>query len=85
MNGPDITLTQEELDNLKSIQNKFTMLSLRLGELHYERNVIDRDISAIESSLVELEESRDATFNALQEKYGQGRLDIDSGKFIPAN
>ena len=85
MNNSDIIFTPEEIESLKSIQTTFNSLTLRFGELHYERNVIDREISGIETSLVELEKHRDNVLKALQEKYGQGRLDIESGKFIPAN
>ena len=83
MNESVITITQEEKESLDSIQRDFGILASELGQLHYQKNVIAREISEVEASLIELEAKRDALLQGIRDKYGEGILNINTGVLTP--
>lgn len=72
-------LTQEEIVNLKEIQNKRISLTEKFGflELQYEtqKQLLIKELS-------ELVKQEEQIGSQLQQKYGDGSIDLDKGEFI---
>jgi hypothetical protein len=85
-----IKFTEEELQNIKSIQDDSYSLVSDFGQLEIERFVTSRKLQELE----QLRDKLEAQFVSIQErernlvqdlntKYGSGTVDIESGVFIP--
>jgi hypothetical protein len=76
-------LTQEELQEIKSIQNENTTVVSQFGELE----VVTQNLLLRKEELVkkfkELKDREVAIGNILQEKYGNGNIDLETGEFVP--
>jgi hypothetical protein len=75
-------LTQEELQQLKSIQEKrakfveqFGILEMRVQEINIQKELLKEELKALQQ-----EETK--TGEALQQKYGNGSIDLSKGEFI---
>jgi hypothetical protein len=66
-------LTPEELQTVKSIKEEYTNLAYALGELEIQKAMLldtQKDITIREKQIAK----------QLQEKYGQGTIDLDTGE-----
>jgi len=82
-------LTQEELDELKSIQNKYLELTAQLGQIHLEKinltlalSSMDDELSKLQGVFLELKEQESKVQEAFTKKYGLGTVNLESGEFI---
>ena len=76
-------LTEEELNEVKQIRQDYTNLVYALGEIELQQISINKEkqrLLEVQSSLLEKEVQ---IANKLQEKYGQGNLDIETGEIKP--
>ena len=82
----------EDIQSVKDLQSKYATNTAQIGQVEVELHLLKRRLTQIE----ELRESLFSTYDELQkqekelvaslnEKYGDGVLDLDSGKFIPSN
>jgi len=77
-------LTQEELDKLQEIQQKNAALIQELGQIKLgEINLQKREENA-EEYLSNLRKEEGDLAKELEDKYGQGSIDLEKGEFIPA-
>lgn len=77
-------LTREELEKLQEIQQKNNALISELGQIGLaELNIAARQKNA-EAYLEELRKDEQAFAKELEDKYGQGSIDLQKGEFIPA-
>lgn len=76
----------KDLERIKSIQNEYNQLIFNLGEFYFEKLQVLKDFDEKESFLKELERDFDEkNMNLTQElsqKYGNGKIDLDSGTII---
>lgn len=72
-------LTQEEITQLKDLQDKRKSLSGQFGllEINYETQK-----QSLLYQLNQLLQEEDKIGSQLQEKYGDGTINLDEGKFI---
>ena len=66
-------LTSEELQTVKDIKQEYTNLAFALGELEIQKVMLldtQRDLIAKEKQLAK----------QLQEKYGEGTIDLETGE-----
>ena len=82
-------LSNEELEELKSIQSKYLELTAQLGQVHLEKisltlalSGMDDEISKLQGVFVELKESESKIQQAFTKKYGIGTVNLESGEFI---
>ena len=75
-------LTQEEIQLLKSIQEKriqlteqFGIIELRIQELELQKNYLKEELK-------KLRQEETTTGNTLQQKYGDGTINLEKGEFI---
>ena len=76
-----IKLTDKELKVLKEYQNVQNQVTFELGNLDIQRALLEGQRSAILEKLADLQEKSNKTAQELQEKYGEGNINIDTGEF----
>lgn len=77
-------VTPEELKKLQEVQIKFTVLTRRFGELHFQKKLIDFEMAEVDEEMAKLEDERIQVMTELQTKYGAGSIDINTGLLVLA-
>tara|TARA_R100000005_G_C4986475_1_gene194689 strand:+ start:587 stop:835 length:249 start_codon:yes stop_codon:yes gene_type:complete len=75
--------TTDELTKLKDIANKYLEIQDKLGSLEIQKAMIEKQRNDILSELSDLQLKEDELGIQLNEKYGDGTIDIEKGEFIP--
>ena len=82
-------LSNEELEELKSIQSKYLELTAQLGQVNLEKisltlalQSIEEELSKLQGVFLELKELESKIQQAFTKKYGIGTLNLESGEFI---
>lgn len=78
-----IKLPEDEHTLLVSLQNRFNELTVRYGELHYQKKSLEAELKMVDAAFDELEAERFNAVNKMQEKYGVGRVSLVTGEFTP--
>ena len=78
-------LTQEEIQSLKTIQTNQSNLVQALGTVEYRIQLLELDKKALKSQLQKQVEDETKIAKELQEKYGDGNIDLEKGEFIPVS
>ena len=75
-------LTQEELQSLKSIQEKriqlteqFGIVEMRIQEIELQKEILKEELKKLQKEEIALGES-------LQKTYGDGTINLEKGEFI---
>jgi hypothetical protein len=76
-----IKLSQEELQSLKSLQEKQNQLVVKFGQLEYEIQSLELQKETSIDQLNELKKEEELIGNQLTQKYGNGSIDVESGFF----
>jgi len=76
-------LTQEEIQSLKELQNNQLELVTSLGELEYKISVLESQKQFLKNQIAKQIESETKIGKELQEKYGDGNIDLEKGEFTP--
>ena len=83
-------LTDEEINSISEIRQKTSEKIMQFGEIELELIYLakrkDQLLEAKKNYEHELEEIRKSEFDLsknLEQKYGQGTLNLDSGEFLP--
>ena len=76
-------LTQEEIQSLKTIQTNQSNLIQTLGTVEYRIQLLELDKQTLKSQLQKQIEEETKVAKDLQEKYGDGNIDLEKGEFIP--
>jgi chromosome segregation ATPase len=81
----------EDIQAVKDLQSKYATNTAQIGQVEVELHLLKRRLSQIEEMRVnlfstydELQKQEKELVASLNEKYGDGVLDLDSGKFIPS-
>lgn len=77
-------LTQEELQTIAELQQKNTAVVSELGQIELARMSVEARRANAENFLAELRKQEEELANSLNEKYGAGSIDLQSGEFVPA-
>ena len=85
-----IKFTKEELSGIREVRNSFNNITTNFGNLEVQRIQNEQRLSAIEQQKVIAENEYNQVIqqeaellNNLNEKYGQGSLDLEKGVFTP--
>jgi chromosome segregation ATPase len=78
-------LTQEELQSIKEIQDKrrdlieqFGVIELTIQELEIQKQQLRTELQTLKSKEIEVG-------STLQNKYGEGTINVEKGEFISSN
>jgi hypothetical protein len=78
-------LTQEEIQSLKLIQTNQSNLVQSLGTIEYRIQLLELDKQTLKTQLQKQIEDETKVAEELQEKYGDGNIDLKKGEFIPVS
>ena len=78
-----IKLDNEDVQPLLELENRWTELVKRAGELHYQQRSLTAELAMTNAEFDQLDEDRFSVIQRLQEKYGQGQINLATGEFYP--
>ena len=88
----DIKFTEEEMKSLRDLQDSYTQKQAELGQVSVQRILLNQQLDALEEKQTFLEneykkiqQTEQDLVKKLNEKYGPGQLDPESGVFTPNN
>mgnify|MGYP003626337620 FL=1 len=76
-----IKLSEDELTILKGYQKLQNQITFDLGQVDIQKAFLEGNRSTILDGLADLQEKSNKTAKDLQEKYGEGNIDIETGEF----
>jgi hypothetical protein len=74
-------LTEKELQDLKDIQVKTNQIIMSLGQAEVQKAILEGQKNDLLNKLADLQESQNKLGKDLQEKYGIGNINIETGEF----
>lgn len=77
-------VTQEELQQISDIQNKYQIISQELGNIELQRIALEGRRQATEKFLLETQTQEREIIEAIEKEYGKGNIDLKTGEFTPA-
>ncbi len=77
-------LTKEEVKTLTSLQQQQNDLIFGLGQVEIQSTYLQKQKENIYQQLEALEGNQVKSSQELEEKYGQGSINLESGEFIKA-
>jgi hypothetical protein len=80
-----ILLTQEEIDSLKSIQEQNNQLIANFGQLEIAIQSLELQKEQLIEVLTALKTKENDMGKTLQDKYGNGNINIETGEFTKTN
>ena len=80
-----ITLTEQELNDLKLIQEEGNQLMIKFGEVEMSIQILELQKDRLVESLQELKEKESTYGQMLQDKYGNGNINTETGEFTKIN
>lgn len=75
-------LSQEEIQQLKKFQIDSNQVIFELGQIDFQKALLEGQRSNTLENLAKLQEEQNQFGKELQNKYGEGNIDLDSGEFI---
>lgn len=83
----EIKFTEQEINQINELRQGFASIFVELGELTLERKKKIQEFDNIEFQIQqrhdELLQAEDSLFKSLNEKYGDGNYDPNTGIFTP--
>ena len=76
-----IVLTQEEINDLKSIQEQNSQLIVSFGQIEIAIQNLDTQKSELKKQFYALKSKENELAQSLQAKYGNGNINIETGEF----
>jgi hypothetical protein len=84
-----IKFTQEEVEQINQLRDDVSLVFVQMGQVSLERKKRLEELDEIESQLLkqhqDLVEKEQELFKSLNEKYGDGNYDPNTGIFTPIN
>ena len=75
-------LTQEEISQLKFLEKENSELVIKFGQLEFQIQYINLEKENLKKQMFELKQTEVNLAKTLQEKYGEGSIDLAKGEFI---
>jgi chromosome segregation ATPase len=80
-----------DIEEVKGLQSDYAAVTAQIGQVEVELHLLKKRLSELEAfrtdlfaKYEELQGKEKELVNKLNEKYGDGVLDLDSGRFIPS-
>ena len=85
-------LAKEDIESIKNIQDQFAECTNMLGLLQIDENALNTQLTQVDekknemfNQLNQLRSKEQDLIKILQEKYGQGQINLQEGTFTPNN
>jgi hypothetical protein len=79
----NVTITQEELATITSLQEQYAEITAKLGQVHIEQLNLKIYQNSLETAYQTLKEQENTLAQELNAKYGDGSLNLQTGEFTP--
>jgi hypothetical protein len=79
-----VKFEDKELEELKEVRDGYEAISFELGQVELQKIFLEEREKEIKQKLSELKQQEQKQAEELQNKYGVGALDIETGEFTPA-
>ena len=86
-----IKFRQEEMDKIKEVQSEYQQKTAVFGQLSFQKFQLERQMDTandaevkLKKEIIDLEQQERQLVKELNEKYGAGTLDPQTGEFKPA-
>ena len=83
---------QQDVESVKDLQSRYATTTAQIGQLEVELHLLNKRLGELNelreqlfNTYESLQSEEKELVNNLNEKYGDGVLDLDSGRFIPSN
>ena len=76
-----INLPEAELEVLRDYQKKQNHITFQLGNIDIQNAILEGQRSQVLDELANLQEESNKSAKELQEKYGEGNIDLETGEF----
>jgi hypothetical protein len=80
-------VTQEELKEIQQLREILITIISTIGELHLAKTLLTKEIGQVEENIkneeqkfYDFQEKERVIYNKLQEKYGTGNIDLETGE-----
>ena len=87
-----IKFNDDELKELKSLQEDYSQKQVELGQVHVQRLLLNQQLAELQNRQSELEQEyisiqgrEKGLVKTLNDKYGAGQLDPETGVFTPTD
>ena len=80
-----VLLEKKELDQIKEFQQTELNLVDQLGSIEYQLQTLQLQKDNLRQNIVTLQEQSQKFGQNLQEKYGDGNINIETGEFTKSN
>jgi len=85
------TFDQTDIEQVKELQGSYATTTAQIGQVEVELHLLEKRLRQIQEMRInlfntyeELQSKEQDLVKSLNEKYGDGVLDLDSGTFIPS-
>lgn len=82
---------QQDIESVKALQSEYATNTAQIGQVEVELHLLKKRLDEIENIRTELfnkyeslQQKEKELVESLNQKYGDGVLDLDSGRFIPS-
>tara|TARA_Y100000114_G_scaffold50124_1_gene45769 strand:+ start:282 stop:557 length:276 start_codon:yes stop_codon:yes gene_type:complete len=86
-----VKFSDEELKDLEQLQNDYSQKQVELGQVHVQRLLLNQQMeqlhnkqSELEQEYIQIQGREKQLVDSLNQKYGPGQLDPETGVFTPA-
>ena len=75
--------TDEEMQQLTALQQEFNLIVIKFGQLNIDKIALEQTENNLKEQYKQLREKENTLASVLSSKYGQGKLDPNTGIFTP--
>ena len=88
----DTSASSEDIERVKQLRTKYAATTAQIGQLEIELHITKKRVTELEKfreslldNYVKLQTEEQNLVKELNEKYGDGILDLEENKFVPAS
>lgn len=80
-----IKFTPDEIQEIQDVQSLYNTIVTQAGQVYLEELALDKKKDQLESNFEEIRNKESGIISSLTTKYGQGKINLETGEFLPAS
>jgi hypothetical protein len=80
-----IKFTPDEIQEIQDVQSLYNTIVTQAGQVYLEELALDKKKDQLESNFEEIRNKESGIISSLTTKYGQGKINLETGEFDPAS
>lgn len=81
--SPNQTINPQQLERIKSFQQRYQALSQELGSIELEKIALEARRKAAEQYLTSLQQEERSIAEEIEQQLGKGTINLELGEFTP--